>query len=131
MLLLRVDVIWTSRTFISFTRRPPEALSSSLESATSVSGDTKTLRHGNLINFRYECQTQVWHSHRHGELPPTLQPGMSDNGISSPNGRVYTSKAQTDATIVHDSRHPGSGEHQGSTPNQEVRRGSNFIRCLY
>ncbi|KAL4096242.1 hypothetical protein PRIC1_009604 [Phytophthora ramorum] len=72
-----------------YVRRPPEALSSSLDSSNS---------------------THIWHAHRHGEVPNTLQTGAVDSRFD------HSSKAQPDATVANDTKHAGLT----STPNQEV-----------
>ncbi|KAE9041957.1 hypothetical protein PR003_g5486 [Phytophthora rubi] len=79
-----------------YVRRPPEALSSSLDSSNSA----------------------LWH--RHGELPHTLQATMIDSRIGGADSRLHANKSQADATISSESKPLGSGEHTTSAPNQEV-----------
>ncbi|KAG6610204.1 Outer Dynein Arm Light Chain 1 [Phytophthora cinnamomi] len=76
-----------------YVRRPPEALSSSLDSSDSA----------------------LWH--RHGELPHTLQASAVDGRMSGADSRLHSNKSQAGGIVSGD---PGSGEHPVSAPNQEV-----------
>ncbi|KAJ8577720.1 hypothetical protein ON010_g1490 [Phytophthora cinnamomi] len=76
-----------------YVRRPPEALSSSLDSSDSA----------------------LWH--RHGELPHTLQASAVDGRMSGADSRLHSNKSQAGVIVSGD---PGSGEHPVSAPNQEV-----------